>query len=175
MAGNDVLHGARHAAQVGSFNVGVDIDDRLDVVMADFALLGSGDDGGKIRQNLHGLASARRGSGGSGSLSRRHTCRAARRRERRLKCWWRAAYIAAMVAELVTGKPFQLSQVIHAVLRRLDGDVVRNAVTRIEIKGGAGLEAAAQRHQQALRHILLRQSCVLGARAVHVHCEIRGS
>ena len=42
----------------------------------------------------------------------------------------------------------------------------------IEIEVGAGLEAAAQRDQQALRHILLRQPGGCGARAVHVDRQI---
>ena len=58
----------------------------------------------------------------------------------------------------VTGRLFELGQRVQLVLRRLDGDVVGDAVARIEIEAGAGLEAAAERHQQALRHVLLRQA-----------------
>ena len=72
MAGDDLLHGAGDAAQIGPFNVRVDIDDRLDVVMADFALLGTGDDGGEIRQNLHWFASARARPWRPRSLRRRY-------------------------------------------------------------------------------------------------------
>ena len=59
---DDLLHGAGHAAQVGAFHVGVDVDDRLDVVVADVALLGAGHDGGQVAQHLHwrGRARARR-------------------------------------------------------------------------------------------------------------------
>ena len=174
MAGDDLLHGAGDAAQIGALNVGVDIDHRLDVVMADLALLGSRDDGGKIRQNLHRLG--RPGAVVAASdFGRATACQAALRRARRWKCCPRVEYIAAFVAELVIGRLFQLGKVVHAVLRRLDGDVVRNAIAGIEIETGAGLEAAAQRHKQALRHILLRQARAGGARAVYIHREVRDS
>ena len=57
-------------------------------------------------------------------------------------------------------------------MRRLNGDVVGDAVFGIEIEVGGGLEAAAERHQQALRHILLRQADGLGAGAVHIHRHV---
>ena len=72
MAGDDLLHGAGYAAQVGAFNVGVDVDDRLHVVMADFALLGAGVDGGEIARTCTGLRSAGRGGRGSGRLRGRY-------------------------------------------------------------------------------------------------------
>ena len=71
--------------------------------------------------------------------------------------------MAALVAGLVMGRLFERCHRVEPVLRRLNGDVVGDAVARIEIEVGAGLEAAAQRDQQALRDILLREA-VLAAR-----------
>ena len=52
---DDLLHGTGYAAQIGAFHVGVNVDHRLHVVVADGALLGSGNDGGKVAQDLHRL------------------------------------------------------------------------------------------------------------------------
>jgi hypothetical protein len=77
-----------------------------------------------------------------------------------------------LVAPPVMGRLFELRHRIHTVLRRLDRDVVGNAVAWVEIETWTGLEAAAERHQQALRHVLLRQPGVCGAGAIHIHGQI---
>ena len=57
-------------------------------------------------------------------------------------------------------------------MRGLDSNAVTDAVLRIEIEAGRGLEAAAESNQYALRHILLRQANLLGAGAVNIHRHI---
>ena len=158
-------------AQVGSFDVGVDVDDRLNIVMADRALFHARHDAGKIRQHLHRPGSARRSRGG-GSACAGPTLPKGEAPGAAVEVLPEGWVIAASVAELVMGRLSSAAMAVHAVLRRLNGDVVGNAVAGIEIEVGAGLEAAAEGHQQALRHILLRQAHVLGAGAVHVHCQV---
>ena len=68
----------------------------------------------------------------------------------------------------MTGRLLQLGHGVEPVLRRLDGDVVADAVARIEIEVGRGLEAAAERDQQALRHVLLGEADGSGAGAVDI-------
>ncbi len=51
---DDLFHVAGHGAQVGSIHVGVDVDDRLNVVVAYGAQFGSGHDAGQIAEDLHG-------------------------------------------------------------------------------------------------------------------------
>ena len=152
VAGDDLFHGARHAAQVGAFHVGVDVDHRLHVVMADVALLGAGDDRSQIAQHLHRLARRPGAAVEAAEPAAPMALRARRRGGGAAR-----ARTCAVVARPVMGRLFRCGHRVQLVLRRLDGDVVRNAVARIEIEVGAGLEAAAQRHQQALRHVLLRQ------------------
>ena len=50
-------------AQVGAVDVGVDVDDGLDVVVADGAQLGAGHDGGEVAEHLHWRAAPGRGGG----------------------------------------------------------------------------------------------------------------
>ena len=157
--GDDLFHGAGHAAQVGAFHVGVDVDDRLHVVVADGALLGAGDDGGQVAQHLHGPGGAGRAGCGAGSL-RGSQLPNGEAPGAPWKCCWRAASWPRSWPNSVTGRLSSAASDVQPVLRSLDGDVVGNAVARIEIEVGAGLEAAAERHQQALRHVLLRQADV---------------
>ena len=75
-------------------------------------------------------------------------------------------------ARLCDRQALKLRHRIEPVLRRLDRNVVAHAVSWIEIETGAGLEATAQRHQEALRYILLRKANGLCAGTIHIHGEV---
>ena len=152
---DDLVHRAGHGAQVGAVDVGVDVEHRLHVVVADRAELGAGLDGGQVAEHLHRRAERR-----------------APRSRRPLMAMAARAFCGAD-ADPVTGRLLQRGHGVEPVLRRLRGDVVADAVARIEIEVGRGLKAAAQRDQDALRHILLGQADGRGARAVHVHRHVR--
>ena len=144
VAGDDPLHGVGHGPQVGPIHIRIDIDDRLDVVVAHRAQLGSRRDGGQVAQHLDRRLSARRA--GSGRAAGRSSHGGAGDRQ-----------------------AFQSGQRVDPILRRLNGHVVGDSALGIEIEGGGGLEAAAQSHQQAGGHIFLSQADGLGTGAVHVH------
>ena len=147
VAGNDPLHGAGHTAQVGSIHIRVNIQNRLHIVVAHGAEFRAGRDGRQVAQNLNRWRNSRhRGRRGGNGLLRR--------------------------SRAGDGQALQRRQRVEAILRGLDGHVVGYPVFGIEIEVGGGLEASAQGHQQALRHILLRQTDGLGAGAVHVHRHI---
>ena len=131
----------------------VDIEDRLHVVVAHRAQFRARRDGGQVAQHID----RRRDSGDGGGACAPVGCGAGGllRRER-----------------TGDGQAIQRGQRVESVLRGLDGHVVADAAFGIEIEAGGGLEAAAEGHQQALRHILLRQADGLGAGAVHVHRHI---
>jgi len=61
----------------------------------------------------------------------------------------------------------------HAVLRGLDGNVIGDAGSRVEIEVGCGLEAAAEGDEDALRDVGLGEADFLGAGAVDIHGHIR--
>src|SRR5580658_8020888 len=67
----------------------------------------------------------------------------------------------------VTGR-LEIGHGVELVLWRLNGDVVADAIARIEIETGAGLEAAAERDEQALRDVLLCEAGSRGSGAVYV-------
>ena len=57
-------------------------------------------------------------------------------------------------------------------MRGLHGNVIADAVTRIEIEARRGLKAPAQGDEQALRNIALRKADRLRAGAVYIDGEI---
>src|SRR5580692_4608918 len=61
--------------------------------------------------------------------------------------------------------------IIHAILRRLHGDVVAYAVLRIEPEGRRGLKAVAQRNENVARDILGLQANGLRACAIDIHVK----
>ena len=65
----------------------------------------------------------------------------------------------------------QVLQRCHAILRRLDGDVIAHAVPWIQPEIGGRLEASTQADQHALGDFLGIQSDLIDARAVHVEVE----
>ena len=60
---------------------------------------------------------------------------------------------------------------IHAVLRRLHGDVIADATLRIEPEGGSGLKAGAQGDQQVAGDIALAQADGLREGAVDIQMQ----
>ena len=146
----DLIHRARHRAQVGSVYVGIDVEHGLDIVVADDAQFGARLDGGQVAEHLDGARHA-----GGGARRSGHSGGAARGE---LGCG-RAGY----------GQAAQRRQAVEPVLRGLRGDVVADPVARVEIEIGRGLEASAERDQNALSDILLREPDGGCARAVHVH------
>ena len=172
MAGDDFFHGAGHAAQVGAFHVGVNVDHRLHIVMADRALLGAGDDGGNITQHLYRFGDARCSRRGAGSLGGGDAAerRSAGRASRSAGGRFGHSRVGCRTGD---GQTFECSHRVELVLRSLDRDIVGNPVARIEIEIGARLETAAERDQEALCDILLRKARARGARAVHVHRQVR--
>ena len=75
VASHDLLHLSGDSAQVGSLDVGEDIDYRHSVVMGHGALFGAGHDTGEIAQNLLGTEGCAGSSRGGRSAGRRHTGR----------------------------------------------------------------------------------------------------
>ena len=134
---------------------------RLHVVVAHRAQLGAGHNRGQIAQHLHRPQCSR-------SAGRCPPARAACRPGARSL----PPCCAGSVDAPGHGQALQRRQRVQPVLRSLHGHVVAHAVSWIEIEVGRGLKAAAQRHQQALRHILLGQPNRLGARAVHIHRHV---
>ena len=60
---------------------------------------------------------------------------------------------------------------VNAILRRLNGDVVADAVFGIEPEGRSGLEAGAQRDEQVLRDVFRLQADGLRAGAIDVEVQ----
>ena len=67
----------------------------------------------------------------------------------------------------------QVVQGLDAVLRRLGGEVVVDAVLPVQEEGRRRLEAAAQRHQQAAGEVAGREAALGGLRAVDGDVELR--
>ena len=65
----------------------------------------------------------------------------------------------------------QIVEAGHAILRRLHGHLVGDAVLRIQPEVRRRLEAAAQRDQHALRHVARVQSHLRDAGAIQVHVQ----
>jgi hypothetical protein len=65
----------------------------------------------------------------------------------------------------------QFLQRLYVVLRRLRHHAVADAVLRIQPERGLRLEAAAERNQQALRHVGLRVAALRGFDAVGKHVQ----
>ncbi len=59
-------------------------------------------------------------------------------------------------------------QIVYAILGCLDGDVVVDAVFRVEPETGSSLEAGAERDEKVLRHVARLQADVLRTSAVHI-------
>ena len=63
---------------------------------------------------------------------------------------------------------------VNLILRRLHGEEIGHPILRVQPIVPSGLSARAQRVQDGVGHILLGQPDLLGARAVHVHAQLRG-
>ncbi len=59
VAFNDLIHGAGHGAEVGSVDIGEDVEHGLHIVVAHRAQLRAGLDGSEVSEHLHGAGSAR--------------------------------------------------------------------------------------------------------------------
>ena len=66
---------------------------------------------------------------------------------------------------------FEIAQRGHGVLRRLRHHAVAHSVLRIEPERRRGLKAAAQRDQQAVGDIELREAALHGLGAIHVDVD----
>src|SRR5580698_11111110 len=62
---------------------------------------------------------------------------------------------------------------VHAILRRLHGDVVAHAILWIQPERRRRLKAGAERNEKVTRHILGLQTYGLRARAIDVHVKSR--
>ena len=77
-----------------------------------------------------------------------------------------------MLAPLVMGIFCRSCRLVISVLRRLRRDVVADAGGGVEPERRRGLKTAAQRDQQVLRHVALREADLLGLGAVHVEMQL---
>ena len=68
---------------------------------------------------------------------------------------------------------FQILQRIHPVLRSLGRDGVAHAVLRVEPVRRRGLEAAAERNQQVVGNVALREAGQLRLGPVHIDVQMR--
>ena len=120
-SGDDLLHSAGDRAEVGAVDVGEDVDDGLDVVVADGAEFGAGLDVGDISEHLHGAGSA--GSTGGGD---RGEAAAGAKGLR-----WQGA-----AGGTGDGQALQVGNGVEVILRGLSGDAVADAVAWIEKEVG---------------------------------------
>src|SRR5450631_815867 len=102
-----------HAAKIAVHHVGINVDDRLNVVMAYRSQLRATRNGRQIAEYLHGRATTSGGIGSDGGGCRSARSRAVSRNRNALK----------------------ILQRIQLVLRSLDGNVVADTILWIEPKG----------------------------------------
>src|ERR1035438_3075683 len=101
------------ATHEGAIHVGIDINDWLDIVVADGAEFGSGGDGGHVAQNLLCLQSAVRSDGGGA-----------------------AGRLSGVCA--INGQALKRGQRVNLILRSLYGHAVGNSISGVHVKAGSG-------------------------------------
>ncbi len=170
---DDLFDAGTDRSQIAAVHVGIDIEDRLHIVMVDdfgrHAAVHASQVGEQLRRADHRAGVAIRHRRLVGRYARSGVAGVGDPRQ------GSGSVAAEAVLRRADGRAHQRVDGVQAVLRRLHGHEVADAGAPVQPLSGRDLAAAGKRDQQAVAHILLGEAHLAGLLAVHVDIDFRAN